>query len=79
MALLDLLRDDAWNGISGLLAVAGAIALLARAVPQRTRLITSWLYDRYYEHVRWRLYGPPCGFDEAATLTVKVVGTIETS
>lgn len=73
--LLDLLRDPAWNGVQGLLALAGTFVGLAYWFAARWSKVADWFYDQYYEHIRWRLYGPPPGFDEAAALTVKVVGT----
>ncbi len=76
--LLELLRDDAWNGVQGILDLVGAMV----AVWFFARLLASraywWTYDQYYERVHWRLYGPHPGFDESATLTVKVVGAVKT-
>lgn len=76
--LLDLLRDDAWNGVQGILEVVGAIAAVWYLARWSASRVYWWTYDQYYEHVYWRLYGPPPGFDEAATLTVKVVGAVKT-
>ena len=73
--LLDLLRDDAWNGVQGILDTIGAAVTFLYLAYWSLSRVRWWTYDQYYEHVRWRLFGLPPGFDEAATLTVKVVGT----
>lgn len=75
-ALLDLLRDDAWNGISGLVAVAGAIMILVRHALRYVPHVLDWLYDQYYEHVHWRLTPPREGLARAS-LRVKVVGVVK--
>ena len=75
--LLDILRDDAWSGVQGILALAGAALVLLRFGLGLVPRVYWWWYDLYYEHVYWRLYGPPPGFNETATLTVKVVGVTQ--
>lgn len=71
-----MLRDDAWGGVEGILELVGAIVVVWYFARRSVSRVYWWTYDQYYEHVHWRLYGPPRGFDEAVTLTAKVAGSI---